>query len=128
MVKKVAALIALMVVWSSSAPLVESAIGVNWGTVSFHRLKPSTVVDLLQENKIQKVKLFDADSGSLRALRGSGIQVMVGIPNEMLTLLSSSAAASDLWVRQNISAYMGKGGVDIRYAISSYTSFSVNIF
>ncbi|KAF3451912.1 hypothetical protein FNV43_RR08008 [Rhamnella rubrinervis] len=115
MLKKVAALLALMVVWSSSAPMVESAIGVNWGSLSFHRLKPSTVVDLLKDNKIQKVKLFDADPDSLRALKGSGIQVMVGIPNEMLTLLSSSAAASDLWVRQNISSYMGKGGVDIRY-------------
>lgn len=95
-------------------PLVESAIGVNWGTISSHRLKPSTVVDLLRQNKISKVKLFEADSDVLKALMGSGIQVMVGIPNEMLTLLSSSTSASDLWVRQNVSAYVGKGGADIR--------------
>ncbi|CAL1352059.1 unnamed protein product [Linum trigynum] len=93
----------------------ESAIGVNWGTVSFHRLKPSTVVDLLKENKIGKVKLFDADPGALEALMGSGIQVMVGIPNELLSTISSSVSASDLWVRQNVSRYMVKGGADIRY-------------
>ncbi|CAL0301076.1 unnamed protein product [Lupinus luteus] len=94
---------------------VESGIGVNWGTISFHRLKPTTVVDLLRENKIQKVKLFEADSDVLKALMGTGIQVMVGIPNEMLPLLSSSPSAADFWVHQNVSSYMGKAGADIRY-------------
>lgn len=73
------------------------------------------MVDLLQQNKIQKVKLFDADPGALKALEGSGIEVMVGIPNEMLSVLGSSSVASDLWVRQNVSSFVGKGGVAIRY-------------
>ncbi|KAL0363100.1 UNVERIFIED_CONTAM: Glucan endo-1,3-beta-glucosidase 5 [Sesamum calycinum] len=95
--------------------VVESGIGVNWGTISFHRLSPETVVDLLKDNKIGKVKLFDADPTVMRALMGSGIEVMVGIPNEMLAVLSSSTAASDLWVSQNVSRYMVKGGVNIKY-------------
>lgn len=95
--------------------VAESAIGVNWGTVSFRKLKPSTVVDLLKDNNIEKVKLFDADPEVLGALMGSGIQVMVGIPNEMLAAISSSTAVSDLWVRQNVSRYLVKGGVDIRF-------------
>ncbi|KAM6585516.1 hypothetical protein CsatB_012518 [Cannabis sativa] len=110
----VVALFSLLVVWRS-LPTAESAIGVNWGTISLHRLKPSTVVNLLKDNKISKVKIFDTDHGVLRALMGSGIEVMVGIPNEMLASMSSSTAASDLWVRQNVSAFVGKGGVDIRY-------------
>ncbi|KAH6777201.1 O-Glycosyl hydrolases family 17 protein [Perilla frutescens var. frutescens] len=105
----------LVVSMSVAVAVVESAIGVNWGTVALHRLSPDTVVDLLKDNKIEKVKLFDADPGSLKALMGSGIQVMVGIPNEMLQLLSSSSSASDLWVSQNVSRYMVKGGVDIKY-------------
>ncbi|KAF9621445.1 hypothetical protein IFM89_021484 [Coptis chinensis] len=110
------ALISLITLTLLSSPplqMVESAIGVNWGSVSYHRLSPSIVVDLLKHNKIQKVKLFDADPGALRALMGSGIQVMVGIPNEMLSVLSSSSVASDLWVRQNVSSYVGKYGADI---------------
>ena len=103
-----------MMMFSGLVLLAESAIGVNWGTVSFHKLKPSTVVDLLKDNNIQKVKLFEADPLVLRALMGSGIQVMVGIPNEMLATLSSSPAAADLWIRQNVSSYIGKGGADIR--------------
>nr|AFK35356.1 unknown [Lotus japonicus] len=47
---------------------------------------------------------------------GSGIQVMVGIPNEMLSALSSSPVAADFWVRRNLSAYIGgRRGADIRY-------------
>ncbi|KAL1537196.1 glucan endo-1,3-beta-glucosidase 5 [Salvia divinorum] len=99
----------------AAAEVVESAIGVNWGTIALHRLSPENVVDLLKDNKIEKVKLFDADPDSLKALMGSGIQVMVGIPNEMLALLSSSAPACDLWVAQNVSKYVVKGGVDIKY-------------
>lgn len=116
-----AVVVFLWVLWAS--PMAESGIGVNWGTISFHRLKPTTVVDLLRENKIQKVKLFEADSDVLKALMGSGIQVMVGIPNEMLPLLSSSPSAADLWVRQNVSAYMGKGGADIRYVAAGNEPF-----
>lgn len=104
--------------------MVESAIGVNWGTISSHRLKPTTVVALLRQNKISKVKLFEADSDVMKALMGSAIQVMVGIPNEMLPLLSSSPAAADLWVRQNVSVYVGRGGADIRFLLSSPFLFS----
>lgn len=104
-----------LVLLSSSVLMAESGIGVNWGTLSLHKLSPSTVVDLFKQNKIEKVKLFDADPYCLNALRGSGIQVMVGIPNEMLSVFSSSTDACDLWVSQNLSRYMGKGGVDIRY-------------
>lgn len=95
-------------------------IGVNWGTVSMHRLSPYTVVDLMKENKIGKVKLFDADPGSLKALMGSGIEVMVGIPNEMLSLLSSSSSASDLWINRNLSAFLVKGGANIKYDSSPH--------
>lgn len=94
----------------------EAAIGVNWGTLSHHRASAKTVVDLLQNNKISKVKLFDADSEVLNALRGSQIQVMVGIPNQFLSLFSSSPPDADSWVRHNLSFYISaKPPVDIRY-------------
>ncbi|KAI8017716.1 Glucan endo-1,3-beta-glucosidase 5 [Camellia lanceoleosa] len=82
--------------------------------MSLHKLSPLTVADLLKYNNIQKVKLFDADPDVVKALMGTGIQLMVRIPNEMLSLISSSTVAFDLWVRQNISRYIVKGGVDIR--------------
>ncbi|XP_021902094.1 glucan endo-1,3-beta-glucosidase 5-like isoform X2 [Carica papaya] len=109
-----------------SVQVSESAIGVNWGTVSFLKLNPSTVLDLLKQNKIQKVKIFDADPTVLEALVGSGIEVMIGIPNEMLAPLSSSTVAADLWVRQNVSRYLVKGGVDIRISQTIAHQFMVH--
>lgn len=78
-------------------------------------LSPTTVVDLLKDNNIKKVKLFDADQGSLKALMGTGIEVIIGIPNDLLEPISSSSAASDLWVAHNVSRYVGKGGINLKY-------------
>ncbi|KAJ8758571.1 hypothetical protein K2173_000292 [Erythroxylum novogranatense] len=92
-----------------------NGIGVNWGTQATHPLPASTVVRMLKDNGFQKVKLFDADSSSLKALGNSGIQVMVGIPNDMLATLASSVEAAEKWVSQNVSTHVSSNGVDIRY-------------
>lgn len=91
-----------------------SGIGVNWGTQATHPLSASTVVKMLKDNGIQKVKLFDADSNILDALKKSGIQVMVGIPNDMLYTLANSVQAAEKWVSKNVSSHVSSGGVDIR--------------
>ncbi|KAJ7966080.1 Glucan endo-1,3-beta-glucosidase-like protein [Quillaja saponaria] len=92
-----------------------SGIGVNWGNQATHPLSPPAVVKLLRNNGIQKVKLFDADAYTLNALSKSGIQVMVGIPNDMLYTLANSVKAAENWVSKNVSAHISSGGVDIRY-------------
>eukprot|EP00257_Ricinus_communis_P020804 XP_015580137.1 glucan endo-1,3-beta-glucosidase 5 isoform X2 [Ricinus communis] len=92
-----------------------TGIGVNWGTQATHLLPPSTVVRMLKDNGFQKVKLFDAHSFTLSALGHSGIQVMVGIPNDMLYTLANNMEAAENWVAMNISSYISSGGVDIRY-------------
>ncbi|KAJ8440986.1 hypothetical protein Cgig2_020015 [Carnegiea gigantea] len=89
-------------------------IGVNWGTISSSPLNPKIVVGMLKDNGIKKVKLFDADSSTLNALAGTGIQVMVGIPNKMLEDLKKYKNAKE-WVKKNVSKYLHDGGVDIRY-------------
>ena len=89
-------------------------LGVNWGTMASHQLPPSTVVRMLQDNGIKKVKLFDADAEPLGALAGSGIEVMVAIPNKMLDMMTDYDTARE-WVHKNVSAYNFGGGVNIRY-------------
>ncbi|GLT28618.1 hypothetical protein SLA2020_035380 [Shorea laevis] len=83
-----------------------SGIGANWGTQATHPLPSDTVVKLMKDNGIQKVKLFDANYDTLRALGGSGIEVMVGIPNEMLASLAGSIEAAEKWVEKNVSSHM----------------------
>ncbi|KAK2658470.1 hypothetical protein Ddye_005003 [Dipteronia dyeriana] len=92
-----------------------SGVGVNWGTQATHPLPHSTVVRLLRDNGVDKVKLFDADSQTLKALGNSGIQVMAGIPNEMLSTLATSVQAAENWVAKNVSAHLSSNAVDIRY-------------
>lgn len=89
-------------------------IGANWGTQATHPLPPNIVVKLLKDNGIQKVKLFDADSEILKALSGSGIEVMVGIPNEMLWILANSMDAAEKWVEKNVSSHVSSNSVDIK--------------
>lgn len=89
-------------------------LGVNWGSISSHKLPPSKVVRLMKDNGIHKVKLFDADESSLKALAGSGIEVMVGCTNLELEDMADPAKAKD-WVQKNVIQYLSdKGdGVDI---------------
>ncbi|CAN8244224.1 unnamed protein product [Cochlearia groenlandica] len=87
----------------------------NWGTQASHPLPPNIVVKLLKDNGFNKVKLFEADPGALRALGKSGIQVMVGIPNDLLATMASTVTNAELWVQQNVSQYISRYGTDIRY-------------
>ncbi|XP_022847133.1 glucan endo-1,3-beta-glucosidase 9 [Olea europaea var. sylvestris] len=93
------------------------AIGVNWGTASSHPLPPPKVVELLKSNKINKVKLFDADPLVLESLSGSNILVTVGIPNSMLRSLNSSLKAAESWVHDNLTRFVSGGAsrVQIEY-------------
>ena len=91
----------------------------NWGLQSTHPLPPNIVVKLLKDNGFNKVKLFEADPAALKALGRSGIQVMVGIPNDMLASLASSVRNAEAWVQQNVSNYISKYGTDIRYPNST---------
>ncbi|KAK4761876.1 hypothetical protein SAY87_029760 [Trapa incisa] len=92
-----------------------SGIGANWGTQATHPLNPEIVARMLRENGFQKVKLFDADDGALRALGRTGIEVMVGIPNDMLATLATSPEAAEKWVSKNVSTHISANSVNIRY-------------
>lgn len=89
-------------------------IGANWGTQASHPLPPDTVVALLRDNGFQKVKLFDADYDSLKALGKSGVEVMVGIPNDLLATFASSVKAAEKWVSKNVSTHISTNNVNIR--------------
>ncbi|KAL9230429.1 hypothetical protein vseg_005780 [Gypsophila vaccaria] len=92
-----------------------NSIGANWGTQTTHPIKGEIVVEMLKNNGITKVKLFEPDVDALKALGKSGIEVMIGIPNDLLESLSSSVTAAESWVAKNLSSYVSSHGVDVRY-------------
>ncbi|XP_019435171.1 PREDICTED: glucan endo-1,3-beta-glucosidase 8-like [Lupinus angustifolius] len=110
-----------------------TGLGVNWGTQATHKLPPETVVQILKNNGIQKVKLFDADETTMSALAGTGIEVMVAIPNNGLDDMNSYDRAKE-WVKKNITRYHFNGGVNIKYVavgnepfLKSYNNSFLNI-
>ncbi|WOL19622.1 hypothetical protein Cni_G28424 [Canna indica] len=128
-VSRFLALFALVALCSS---LVEG-LGVNWGTMATHPLPPKIVVQLLKDNGIKKVKIFDADSITMSALAGSDIEVMVAIPNNMLQIMNDYDAAKD-WVKRNVTRYHFQGGVNIKYVavgnepfLASYNGSFLNV-
>ncbi|KAG5552201.1 hypothetical protein RHGRI_010329 [Rhododendron griersonianum] len=68
---------------------------------------------MLKDNGIQKVKLFDAEESVLKALAGSGIEVMVAISNDQLADMTHYDRAKK-WVQRNITHYNFDGGVNIK--------------
>lgn len=107
-------------------------LGVNWGTMAAHKLPPKVVVQMLIDNGIKKVKLFDADQSTMSALAGTDIEVMVAIPNDQLSAMGSFDRAKS-WVRANITRYSFTGGVNIKYVavgnepfLTSYNNSFIN--
>ncbi|KAL8124143.1 hypothetical protein AgCh_011958 [Apium graveolens] len=66
-------MIGAIILWVFLAVSAVNCIGAKWGTQATHPLELSTTVKLLKDNGFQKVKLFDADSITLTALKGSGL-------------------------------------------------------
>ncbi|XP_010257709.1 PREDICTED: glucan endo-1,3-beta-glucosidase 8-like [Nelumbo nucifera] len=108
-------------------------LGVNWGTMATHKLPPNTVVQMMKDNGIKKVKLFDADQNTMSALAGTEIEVMVAIPNDQLAVMNDYGRAKD-WVKRNITRYLFNGGVNIKYVavgnepfLASYNNSFLNV-
>ncbi|CAH9102958.1 unnamed protein product [Cuscuta epithymum] len=81
------------------------SVGVNWGTMSSHQLPPRSVVKALKDSGFDRVKVFEAEPQILEALAGSGIEVMLALPNFMLQEMSQHPAAAQAWVDANVTAY-----------------------
>ncbi|XP_054808026.1 glucan endo-1,3-beta-glucosidase 5-like [Prosopis cineraria] len=92
-----------------------SGFGCNWGRNSSHPLPPEIVVQLLKDNGFKKVRLYEADFAALKALQNTSTEVMVGIPNDLLATLASNAYHAVAWVSKNVTTYITRYGVNIRY-------------
>ncbi|KAL6552208.1 hypothetical protein OROGR_008362 [Orobanche gracilis] len=99
--------------WAPS--YVVEGLGVNWGTQASQNLHPRIIAQLLKDNKISKVKLFDSDPWTVKFFAGTGIEVMLGIPNNQLRSLAKDYGKAKEWVKHNVTKHLYDGGVDIRY-------------
>ncbi|EOY31104.1 hypothetical protein QUC31_019946 [Theobroma cacao] len=80
--------------------------GINYGRIANNIPSPDEVATLLRAAKIKNVRIYDADHSVLKAFSGTGLEIVVGLPNENLRDISANADHAMNWVKDNVLAYL----------------------
>ncbi|KAK2378645.1 glucan endo-1,3-beta-glucosidase [Trifolium repens] len=80
--------------------------GVNYGRVSDNLPPPESVVTLLKAAKIKNIRIYDVNPQVLSAFKGSGIGIIVCLPNELLTDIGVAEDRAMNWIKDNVQPYL----------------------
>lgn len=80
--------------------------GVNYGRIADNIPHPESVVTLMKACKIMNTRIFDADHEVLKAFKGSGIEIMIGLPNEFVRDVSLDEDKAMNWVKENVEPFV----------------------
>lgn len=82
--------------------------GINYGRIADNIPSPDKVVLLLKQAKIRNVRIYDADHTVLQAFSGTGLDLVVGLPNGFLKEMSSNASSDHAlaWVKDNVQSFL----------------------
>nr|ABN05912.1 Glycoside hydrolase, family 17 [Medicago truncatula] len=105
----------LALILTVQRPLSTEGIGVNFGRNGDNLPSPQNVVGLYNKCGIKLLKLFEPSPDILEALKGSNIQVSLGVRNQDLQSLASTKEAANQWVNTNVAPY--KGGVNFQWIV-----------
>lgn len=91
------------------------SIGVCNGVLGSNLPTPSDVVQLYKSKGIASMRIYAPETGILRALAGTGLGLVMDVPNENLTAMASSPPFAAAWVKANVQPYSSSSGVSFRY-------------
>ncbi|KAF3450886.1 hypothetical protein FNV43_RR06975 [Rhamnella rubrinervis] len=80
--------------------------GVNYGRIANNLPSPHSVVTLLKAAKIKNIRIYDVNQEVLTAFKGSGIEIVVCLPNELLKDISVGEDRAMNWVKENVEPYL----------------------
>lgn len=83
----------------------QSFIGINYGQVANNLPSPEATAKLLKSTSIEKVRLYGADPGIIKALANTGIGIVIGAANGDIPALASDPNFAAQWVNSNVIAY-----------------------
>ncbi|KAG5564423.1 hypothetical protein RHGRI_000567 [Rhododendron griersonianum] len=95
--------------FSLVSPAVEAftgTYGINYGRIADNIPSPDKVVTLLRAAKIKNVRIYDADHSVLKAFSGSGLELVVGLPNGNVKNMSYNPDNALAWVKENVLAFL----------------------
>nr|CAD1819217.1 unnamed protein product [Ananas comosus var. bracteatus] len=81
-------------------------VGVSIGTAASGVLSARDLAAFLVRQRIKHVRLYDADAGLLSALAGTGVRVVVGVPNSHLLALAASPASALSWLQLRVLPFL----------------------
>ncbi|KAF7147474.1 hypothetical protein RHSIM_Rhsim03G0249500 [Rhododendron simsii] len=82
--------------------------GINYGRIADNIPSPDKVVTLLRAAKIRNVRIYDANHSVLNAFSGTGLELVVGLPNGNLQDMSTNPNDALTWVQENVQAFLPK--------------------
>ncbi|KAG6671300.1 hypothetical protein I3843_Q002500 [Carya illinoinensis] len=80
------------------------SVGVCYGRNGNNLPSEADVINLYKSNGIGRMRIYEPNQPTLNALRGSNIELIIGILNNNLQALTDAAAATS-WVQDNVRNY-----------------------
>lgn len=94
-----------------------------YGTFGDNLPSPQEAVSLIRSLHTERVRLYGPDNNVLQALRNTGIEVILGVPNYELQNIASSQEKANQWIRNNVQNFQD---IKFRYIVVGNGVSSLN--